>query len=288
MPHSMTGFASVVVDQATHRITWELRSVNHRYLDVSFRLPEDYRSHEPDYRRIVGAKIRRGKVDCTLRISALESELPPSTLDDGVLERLASLQNALRERFPEAAPLSVAELLRWPGVVSEPAAPHEALAEAVASGLGDAAAELAAAREGEGRRIAELIEQRNAAILDIVAAVRPLADALPARHAEKLTERLARIDLEADPERLETEIALVAQRLDVSEELDRIVSHVEEIRAALELDEPIGRKLDFVIQELNREANTLTSKAPDQDITHHAVELKVLIEQMREQVQNLE
>lgn len=288
MPHSMTGFASVVVDHATHRITWELKSVNHRFLDFSFRLPEEYRRYEPDYRRIVGEKIRRGKVDCTLRLAVNETGLPPSTLDERALERLAALQSTLHERFPDAAPLSVAEMLRWPGVVREPAAPADELADAIAGGLGDAAAELAAARDGEGRRIAQLLEQRNAGIDDIVTAVRPLAAALPQRHAEKLKEKLARIDLEAEPGRLESELALVAQRLDVSEELDRIASHVQEIRDALELDEPIGRKLDFVMQELNREANTLTSKAPDQEITHHAVELKVLIEQMREQVQNLE
>ncbi len=284
----MTGFASVVVDCRTHRITWELRSVNHRYLDVSFRLPEEYRRYEPEYRSAVGERLRRGKVECVLRIAPVEGELPPGAVDEHALERLSSLQNTLRARFPDAAPLSVAELLRWPGVLVEPAVATGELVESVASGLDEAAARLAAARESEGRRIAELLEQRNAAIVDLVTAVRPLAEALPERHAEKLAERLARIDVEADPARLETELALVAQRLDVSEELDRIQSHVQEIRAGLRRAEPVGRKLDFLIQELNREANTLTSKAPDQEITRRAVELKVLIEQMREQVQNLE
>ena len=288
MPHSMTGFAAAEADHAGHQISWELRSVNHRFLDVGFRLPEEYRRNEAEYRRVVGEYVRRGKVDCSLRISRLEEALPPSRIDDRALERLTTLQNTLTTRFPDAEPLSVAEMLRWPGIVSEPELPADALVETVSGALAQAAAALAEAREREGARIAALIEQRNAAILEIVAVVRPLAEALPRRQADKLAERLARLDVEADAARLEQELALVAQRLDVSEELDRIASHVAEIRAALESGEPVGRKLDFLIQELNREANTLTSKAPDEEITRRAVELKVLIEQMREQVQNLE
>ena len=195
----------------------------------------------------------------------------------------------MRAVFPDARPLSAGEVLRWPGVLKEPeqrARDARPRRRSAASTSRSKAFEDARRREGE--RIAELLEKRNAGITALLADVQPLLDGAQARYREKLRERLERLDVQAQPERLEQELALIAQRFDISEEVDRLAGHVAEIRAALARDEPIGRRLDFLIQELNREANTFASKVQDETLTRAAVELKVLIEQMREQVQNLE
>jgi uncharacterized protein (TIGR00255 family) len=184
--------------------------------------------------------------------------------------------------------LSAHEVLRWPGVLEEPTQSVADLGEPVKTCLGTALRALERSRAREGARIAEMLGKRNAAIVALLAGIRPQLDGLQARYRERLRERLERLDVQADPERLEQELALVAQRVDVAEEIDRLASHVAEIEAILRRDEPVGRRLDFVIQELNREANTFASKVQEEALTRAAVELKVLIEQMREQVQNLE
>jgi uncharacterized protein (TIGR00255 family) len=288
MPHSMTGFASVEAELDPFRIVWEIRSVNHRYLDLSFRIPDDLRALESEFRDAVAGAVKRGKVDCALRIHAVDAGAAQGKLVPRAIESLRALLERVRQAFPDATPLSAADVLRWPGVLEEPRPSLEGLADPVKRALATALGRLGEARAREGGRIGEFLEQRNVAILALIADVRPLLDGVQDRHRERLRERLARLDVQAEPERLEQELALIAQRMDVAEEIDRLTSHVAEIRAILRRNEPIGRRLDFLIQELNREANTFASKVQEEALTRAAVELKVLIEQMREQVQNLE
>jgi uncharacterized protein (TIGR00255 family) len=288
MPHSMTGFSTAEARVGSFRLVWEIRSVNHRFLELGFRLPDDLRAVEPDCRELVAGALKRGKVDCTLKIGADDRAEIADTIVAGALERLRSLEEDVRRVFPEARPLTAQEVLRWPGVLEEPAQNIEELGEAVKDCLGAALRSLTEARGREGERIAEMLEKRNAGITALIAGIGPQLAGVQVRYRERLRERLQRLDVQADPDRLEQEIALIAQRADVAEEIDRIASHVAEVQGILRRNEPVGRRLDFVIQELNREANTFASKVQEEALTRVAVELKVLIEQMREQVQNLE
>jgi len=288
MPHSMTGFSTAEARVGSFRLVWEIRSVNHRFLELGFRLPDDLRAVEPDCRDLVAAAIKRGKVDCTLKISADERTAVANAIVAGALERLQALELTVRSVFRDARPLTAQEVLRWPGVLEDPKQNLEELGEAVKACLSRALRALTDARGREGARIAEMLEKRNAGITALIAGIKPQVDGAQLRYRERLRERLQRLDVQADPERLEQELALVAQRADIAEEIDRLASHVAEVQAILRRDEPVGRRLDFVIQELNREANTFASKVQEEALTRVAVELKVLIEQMREQVQNLE
>ena len=284
----MTGFAGAEALSPPFRLAWELRSVNHRFLDIAIRLPEELRALETACRDILAEHVRRGKVDCTLKISADDDANAGADADSAVISGLRVLEERVRQAFPEARPLSVLEVLRWPGVLKERQLDYAALAEPAKQALREAAASLEAARAREGERLASLLEERLDAIVARLDVVRPAVAGAQDRYRQRLEERLARLDVQAQPERLEQELVLVAQRFDVSEEIDRLAGHVHEVRSVLERREPIGRRLDFLIQEMNREANTLGSKAQDEELTRTAVELKVLIEQMREQVQNLE
>ncbi len=288
MPQSMTGFA--VADAAAHpfRLSWEIRSVNHRYLDLSFRLPDELRRLEKPCREYVAGEIKRGKVDCALRVATANDGVESTDIDIAALLALDTLEQKVRESIPNAAPLAVSDILRWPGIVREPQKDFDALEEPVLECLAEAVGMLQSARRVEGERIAEFIAQRSQSIDAVISAAKPLLRASETRYRDKLIERIERLGIDADAQRIEQELAIIAQRLDVSEEVDRLESHLQEVSAVLGRDEPMGRRLDFLIQELNREANTLTSKSQDDDLTRHAVELKVLIEQMREQVQNLE
>jgi len=284
----MTGFASTEVEVGLFRLVWEVRSVNHRFLDVGLRLPEELRKLEPSCKERIGAVIRRGKVDGTLRLLRAEEQQAKTELSNNVFDTLLKLQDGVLRRSPDARPLTVGELLRWPGVLEEPAPVLEDLERSAIDSLDAALGALKQARQSEGARLADALLQRCAGITDIVGAVAPRLGEAEQRHRAKLLERIDKLDLELEPERLEQEIALIAQRLDVAEELDRLASHVQEIEMTLDKDEAIGRRLDFIIQELNREANTFASKVQDEALSRNGVELKVLVEQMREQVQNLE
>ena len=288
MPHSMTGFSTAEARVGSFRLVWEIRSVNHRFLELGFRLPDELRAVEPECRELVGTAIKRGKVDCTLKVSADERSAAAGTIVGGALERLRKLDEQVRHVFHDARPMTALEILRWPGVLEDPAQNLEELGEAVKGCLAAALRALTEARGREGARIGEMLEKRNTGITALIAAIKPQLDGVQLRYRDRLRERLQRLEVQADPERLEQELALVAQRVDVAEEIDRLASHVAEIQAILHRNEPIGRRLDFVIQELNREANTFASKVQEEALTRVAVELKVLIEQMREQVQNLE
>jgi len=288
MAHSMTGFATAETMAEPFRLVWEIRSVNHRFLELGFRLPEETRALEPECRDIVNAVLKRGKVDCTLRITSAADDQPQQTVAPEALRTLRALEAEVVKAFPDANALSVAEILRWPGVLREPVRQLASLSEPVKQGLRAALQSLQGMRGREGERIVEWLEQRAVAITTLMAGVKPLVDGAHVRYRDKLRERLQRLDVQAQPERLEQELALVAQRFDVTEEIDRLTGHIAELRDVLRRDEPIGRRLDFLMQELNREANTFASKVQDEVLTRTAVELKVLIEQMREQVQNVE
>ena len=288
MPHSMTGFASAEARVGSFRLVWEIRSVNHRFLELGFRLPEELRAVEPDCRDLVAAAVKRGKVDCMLKVVAADRAEGPRQAAPAALTALRALEDQVRAVFPSAEPLTTHEVLRWPGVLEEPAQRVEELGEPVKKCLTTALRSLGEARSREGARIVEMLAKRNSGITAFIALVTPQLEGLKMRYRDRLRERLEKLDVRADPDRIEQELALVAQRADVAEEIDRLASHVAEVAAILVRDEPIGRRLDFVIQELNREANTFASKVQEEALTRAAVELKVLIEQMREQVQNLE
>jgi uncharacterized protein (TIGR00255 family) len=236
----------------------------------------------------VATVVKRGKVDCTLKIVASDGADASREAVPAALAALRLLEDQVRAVFPTAVPLTAHEALRWPGVLEEPAQRVEELGEPIKKCLAAALRALGEARGREGARIVEMLAKRNAGITALIALIKPQLDGLSARYRDRLRERLEKLDVRAEPDRLEQELALVAQRADVAEEIDRLASHVAEVEAILARDEPVGRRLDFVIQELNREANTFASKVQEEALTRAAVELKVLIEQMREQVQNLE
>lgn len=288
MLHSMTGFARQTAESAIGTLAWELRSVNHRYLDVQFRLPDDLRPSEPLLRQKVAGVLGRGKVDCSFHIQRALDRQRDVRLDEELIDLLAARLQAIAARIPGAAPVNPVDVLRWPGVIGEPEIEADSLAAQAAGLLDLALAELDSMRSAEGARIMEILEARCTDIAAIAVSVRERMPAVLEAARAKQLERIARLDVEADPARLEVELALIAQKLDVAEELDRLQGHVTEIRDALASPEPVGRRLDFLMQELNREANTLGSKSGDAETTRAAVELKVLIEQMREQVQNVE
>jgi len=284
----MTGFASVVFEAETLECSWELRTFNHRFLDVSMRLPDDLKWLEPACREHIGRHGKRGRVDGTLRVVAGGTAAAAAKLDRAALDGLRGLEQTVLEVFDRAQPLSVGEILRFDGILTAPTPVAERLEPGLLANLDAALTSLGNSRAAEGARIGGFLADRVAALAAGVAAARPLAGATLARYRDRLNERLRQLDTAAQPERLEQELAIVAQRMDITEELDRLTSHVVEIRSILTRDEPIGRRLDFLIQELNREVNTLSSKSPDEELTRIAVDLKVVIEQMREQVQNLE
>jgi uncharacterized protein (TIGR00255 family) len=284
----MTGFAAAESSVGSYRLSWEIRSVNHRYLDLGFRLPEDFRSLEPRLRKLAAAAIHRGKVDCTLKVNRIGSSQADSEINRERLLELRRIESEILEHWQGAGRLGVNEILRWPGVLGDDAERTKTMLEPALAAFGEALTSLSAAREREGRRLGEMLVERLDAIESLMATVDEQLGAAAPRYRDKLLERLAKLDVEAEPERLEQELAFIAQRTDVSEEADRLKAHIAELRDVLKQADPIGRRLDFLIQELNREANTLASKVQDDELARRAVDLKVLIEQMREQAQNIE
>jgi len=287
MIRSMTAFASAESETAHGNLSIELRSVNHRYLELSPRLPDDLRSFEPQLRDALNARLARGKVDISMRLKPAATRSAALVLDEELLIRLTESAQALAARFPGLR-VDFTSLLNWPGVLRDQSPDAEGLREEAAILLERALVELIATREREGARLAVFLKDRLDGIEVIVASVRAHLPEVRAGARARLDLRLAEIKQPADPGRIEQEIVLQLQRMDVDEELDRLSSHIAEARRIFGLQEAVGRRLDFLMQEFNREANTLGSKAADPRTTKGAVELKVLIEQMREQVQNLE
>lgn len=296
--HSMTGYGTVTRDHELGRLTIELRSVNSRFLDLSFRLPDELRALEPVVREAVQSRVTRGKVDCRAAVQLRAAARPELVLKPGALDALADAQIRVLQRFPGAAPLSVADALRFPGVVDDPHPDPAQWVGAFRPLVGAAIDELLASRAREGERLADGIRQRAAAMAALVAALKPRAPELVAEFGQKLTERLREaatgalsgtaVPLDEAMARIRQEVSVYGMRVDVAEELSRLDIHVAELLRIVDGGGQVGKRLDFLMQELNREANTLGSKAAGMEVTQASVELKLLIEQVREQVQNIE
>ena len=288
MIRSMTAFARRELEGPWGQLTWELRSVNHRYLEVTVRLPEDLRSLEPKVRERAGQRLGRGKLECNLRFRPAALQSTDIELDAEALRQVVGAAGTVADAVANPAAINPLELLRWPGVVKEPEKDTAPILEQALQLLDQALNELVETREREGAQIRELLATRCDAMAGLVADQRARMPGVRDKVRDKLLAKLAELQAQPDQDRLEQELVYLAQKMDVDEELDRLDGHITEVRRVLERDEPVGRRLDFLMQEFNREANTLGSKSADPDTTRTAVELKVLIEQMREQVQNAE
>ncbi|ASP37709.1 YicC family protein [Bacterioplanes sanyensis] len=283
----MTAFARASSEQTDGRFTWEIRSVNSRYLEPHFRLPDAFRELEPKLRERLKHYLSRGKIECALKFQPLagQSELSVNT---ALVEQLNQAADQIHAIIGPGNAMNVLQLMQWPGVLDSNTSDSKALQASALDAFESALQQLLAAREREGQALADMIQQRLRAMQPLVAQVREqMPAALQAQRAQLQT-RLEELQQQLAPERLEQEMVLLAQKADVAEELDRLDTHLAEVTRILSSNEPIGRRLDFMMQELNREANTLSSKSLTAAITQAAVDLKVLIEQMREQVQNIE
>jgi uncharacterized protein (TIGR00255 family) len=289
MIRSMTGFARCERPGPWGNLVCELRAVNHRYLELSLRLPEELRTAENDGRQLLTSALRRGKVDAAVYLRGAAQTAPSLELNRPLVEQLLHLASEVGSMLGGIpGPNSPLELLRWPGVIREAERDMTpVLGEALAL-LEQTAGELNESRAREGVRLHDFLQTRCEALREQVAIVRRRLPEVSARIRAKVLERVAQLETQVDAERLEQELALLAYKMDVEEELDRLEGHIEEILRVIAADEPAGRRLDFLMQELNREANTLSSKSQDTETTRAAVDMKVLIEQMREQVQNVE
>lgn len=286
--HSMTGYAALDRDLGAARLALELKSVNGRFLDLNFRCAEELRFLEMPLREKLAAAIGRGKVDCRLYLQPNAAATPQLAPNLALVQQLAALDGQVREVLDSAAPLSVAEVLRWPGVLaSEAISPERLQAECFAL-LDAVLAEFLASRAREGARLADVLRERAARMRAEVAKVEPMVPVAIADYTERLATKLREAVAALDEERIRQEIGVFAAKIDVAEELARLVTHLNEVERVLAKGGAVGKRLDFLMQELNREANTLASKSVSAAVTAIALELKLLIEQMREQVQNLE
>ncbi len=291
MIKSMTGFAAVSHQYPFGRLAWEVRSVNHRYLEYSLRLPEEFRALEPKVRETLGRFVKRGKIDATLRFHAMGGGADANvSLNLPLARRLLEIHEELAQLADSSDNPDLTQLMRWPGLVAETLADPEPLHEAALDLLESAGEGLVAVRTREGEKMAGMVRERLDGVETLTTQVREWLQEIRAALRQRMSDRVAELSegKDLDPDRLEQEIAVLAQKMDVDEELDRLDAHVVEARRTLDQKKPVGRRLDFLMQEFNRESNTLSSKSVDQRTTQAAVELKVLIEQMREQVQNVE
>ena len=287
---SMTGFASIAREISSQNVALELRAVNHRYLDVQMRLPEELRYLEGGVRERLAARFSRGKVEVRINVQAVNGDQAQLEVSWPMVSQLLDIQRRVLEQAPQAQNLSVGEILRWPGVAQAQTAAldPEAFATAVYQLLDEAITDLTASRGREGEKLGQFLLDRVARMEELVIQIRPKVPEMVAAMQEKLAAKLKEFTGGVDNERLHQEVVLFAQRVDIEEELGRLSSHVAEVRRIVKSSGAVGKRLDFMMQELNREANTLGSKSASTDSTAVALELKVLIEQMREQVQNIE
>jgi uncharacterized protein (TIGR00255 family) len=288
MIRSMTAFSRQEGNIENGLLVWELRSVNHRFSEVSLRLPEDIRFLETQVRERIAGQIKRGKIDATLRVQTAAGQQQPLDIDKALVEKLAHVTREIDQLLYNAAPINALEVLRWPGVLQAPQQDLDKLADDILTLLDAALAELLESRAREGEKLKAMVEARCDAMTAQIERVETRLPDILQGMRQRLEERLQEIRAELDPARLEQEIVLLINKADVDEELDRLKAHIEEVRRVLNQDQPVGRRLDFLMQELNREANTLGSKSVSAETTNASVELKVLIEQMREQIQNIE
>ncbi|CAN4265187.1 COG1561 Uncharacterized stress-induced protein [Methylophilaceae bacterium] len=288
MIFSMTGYAAQEKSLDNATLILELRAVNSRYLDLHFKLDDNLRSLEPLMRERIGEQLSRGKIECKLNLMARTTTLQAAQIDPAMLQQLAAMQATAKKHFPQSRELSVADILRWPGALISEAGAESQLAEEVKALLQEGLQALNASRAREGEKLKALILERLAQIEQLVETVKPLLPTLTQEYQAKLEAKLNDSLKNLDPERLAQELVLFAQRIDVDEELSRLTAHISEVKRILNSDAPAGKRLDFLMQELNREANTLGSKSVAVETTKVSMELKVLIEQMREQIQNIE
>ncbi|MGD8384015.1 MAG: YicC/YloC family endoribonuclease [Lysobacterales bacterium] len=289
MIRSMTGFARIERQYDFGRLSWELRSVNHRYLELSFRLPEEFRPLEAGARQRLGEFLSRGKIDASLRLNEAKGAAGAGlSLNRALAGELLGVRAELATMAGQESPAAIDRLLYWPGLIEEQHPDPQPMQAAAMELLTEAARELQEGRGREGEKLEAAVRDRLAGVNKLTRQVRSWLPDIRAALKQRLLDRVADLQQPLEPGRIEQEVAFLAQKMDVDEELDRLDAHVSEVYRVLELSEPVGRRLDFLMQEFNRESNTLSSKSVDQRTTQAAVDLKVLIEQMREQVQNVE
>ena len=288
MVYSMTAFSRQQLEHEWGSLTWEIRSVNHRYLEPSVRLPENFRSLENPIRRQLREKLYRGKIECLLRFRTVEANQIDWQLNLDLISQLTKANLEINNNIGGDYKLSSLDILKWPGVISDQSIDEEIFNKEAMGLFEKALDDLMVVREREGASLRDAILKRIASIQRIIDSIQAKMPSIILKQKENLLNKLEDIKAEFEPTRLEQEITLLAQKADVDEELDRLNSHLQEAKRVLDSDGQIGRRLDFLMQELNREANTLSSKSIVVETTQSAVELKVLIEQMREQIQNIE
>lgn len=288
MTASMTAFSRNHMSTNWGQLIWEIRSVNHRYLDISLRLPEPFRMIEEAVREKINLQLARGKVECCLRFQIDKNQPGTMSINIGLVDRLTEMSNEIEKRIHESSSIGVTDILSWPGVISDEGIDYDSLATDAVTLLDDALKELVSNRQREGERLAKMVDSRLITIGEQVDAVRSILPEITSAFRTRLESRLSELKDAMDPGRLEQEVVIFANKSDVAEELDRLESHITETRHALSSIKPVGRRLDFLMQEMNREANTLGSKSSDIRVTKASIELKVLIEQIREQIQNIE
>ena len=284
----MTGFAASAREFPFGALSIELRSVNHRYLDIQFRLPDDLRAVEPALRELLNENVARGKVECRVTFTAVPGAHKTLKLNEDLLQQLGALEHKVRTRIAGVTQFSAADLLRWPGVLAAEPVPQEELQAACRELLARVLQEFNSARAREGERLASLLGERAAGMERILGEIIPRIPQVITAYRDKLAARLKEAIGGSEEERIRQEVAVFATKIDVDEELSRLAAHVAELKRALAGGGTIGKKLDFLMQELNREANTLASKSVDLAVTRAALDLKIVIEQMREQIQNIE
>lgn len=285
---SMTGYATATRELAWGSVSVELRSVNHRYLDVSFRMPDELRPAETALREAIAAAVTRGKIECRVAYALRSGAQNSTDLDATLLAQLLELNRKVRNALPEARTLTVADILRWPGMLGADELPVEELRSTAYELIPEVLREFSAARGREGEKLAAVILERATDMRKRIAVVQPRMPDIITAFQDKLNARLQEALVSADDERVRQEIALFINKIDVDEELSRLATHLDELERILKKGGASGKRLDFLMQELNREANTLGSKSVDIEVTRVAMDLKLLIEQMREQIQNIE
>ncbi|MFN0301592.1 MAG: YicC/YloC family endoribonuclease [Burkholderiales bacterium] len=284
----MTGYATLVRELPQGSVQLELRSVNSRFLDIAFRIPDDFRAVEPQFRELIGARIGRGKVDCRLSYTLKPLADESVSVDQATLARLARLVTEVRRVMPDVQPMRVSEVINWPGIVADSAAAFEAMRVASIELMRIALDDLTATRAREGAKLGESITSRTTQMRARLRSLEPIIPQAIAAYQDKLTMKLREVLSTQDEDRIRQEIAMFGVRIDVAEELSRLATHLDEVDRVIAKGGPSGKRLDFLMQELNREANTLGSKSVARELSEAAVEFKLAIEQIREQVQNLE
>lgn len=288
MIRSMTAFARDAIQDRWGNAVWELRAVNHRYLELFVRLPEELRELEPEIRDRIRQQVQRGKVECFLKYqpnAAMDADISVNAI---LVKNLALAADQVNQLVTSSASANVMDILAWPGVLQIAAPNVEVVHQAILKSFDRALKGFVNAREQEGKILARIIEERLVKVLTAISTVKRRLPTILENQRKKILERFEDIKLQINPERLEQELVLIAQRIDVNEEIDRLEIHIAQVKQELKQGGAVGRRLDFLMQELNREANTLAAKSTDSETSSIAVELKVLIEQMREQVQNIE